>query len=180
MILRKKLVLLITLTACIGAMAQQKVALKGSVLDGEMNNEPLPFATIFIKGTAVGATTDFDGNYSLLAEKGAHTLVFSFIGYESIELQNIILDVETVNVKDVILNASEGLSLDEIVIQASVKKESESALLVMQQKAIVIQESIGSERLTKLGITNAAVATSKISGVTKNEASGDIYIRGLW
>ncbi len=179
MILRKKLVLLITLTACIGAMAQQKVALKGSVLDGEMNNEPLPFATIFIKGTAVGATTDFDGNYSLLAEKGAHTLVFSFIGYESIELQNIILDVETVNVKDVILNASEGLSLDEIVIQASVKKESESALLVMQQKAIVIQESIGSERLTKLGITNAAVATSKISGVTKNEASGDIYIRGL-
>ena len=37
----------------------------GTILDKEYNNEPLPFANILIKGTTIGTSTDFDGNYSL-------------------------------------------------------------------------------------------------------------------
>ena len=50
-----------------------------------MNNESLPFANVFVKGTTIGTTTDFDGNYTLSLEEGAHVIVFSFIGYSPAE-----------------------------------------------------------------------------------------------
>ncbi len=47
--------------------------------------EPVPFATILVKGTEIGTTTDFDGNYSLDISAVPDsltdiTLVFSYIG----------------------------------------------------------------------------------------------------
>ncbi|OIQ40295.1 MAG: TonB-dependent receptor [Bacteroidetes bacterium MedPE-SWsnd-G1] len=180
MILSKKLLIIATLFIGVSVFAQQKGEITGKVLDKDMNNEPLPFANIFIKDTQIGITSDFDGNYSFQALPGTYTLVFSFIGYETIEIPNVVVsENESVIVPDVILGASEGVALDEVNIQGSTRKESETSLLANQRKASVIQESIGSERLTKLGVSNAASATSKISGVTKNETSGDIYIRGL-
>jgi len=47
-------------------VAQSKGTVNGIVTDSESNNEPLPFANVFIKGTSVGGTTDFDGNYFFL------------------------------------------------------------------------------------------------------------------
>jgi Ca-activated chloride channel homolog len=46
------------------------------------NNLPLPGANVFVKGTTKVATTDFDGKFSIQAEKG-DKLVFSYIGYEN-------------------------------------------------------------------------------------------------
>ena len=77
------------------------------------------------------------------------------------------------------MSAEEGVALDEIVIKSSVGKESANALLLEQKKATVIIESIGAQTLAKVGVSNAANATTKISGVTKSEGSGSIYIRGL-
>jgi len=159
--------------------SQTKGTISGTVLDKEFENAPLPFANVFIKGTTIGTTTDFDGNYTLQANSGTYTLVFSFIGYQTIEVPNVIVKTgeDTTIIKT--MSASQGVSLNEIQITGSTKKESESALLTEQRKAAVIKESIGAERLAKIGVSNAAAATSKISGVTKNEGSGDIYIRGL-
>jgi outer membrane receptor protein involved in Fe transport len=69
--------------------------------------------------------------------------------------------------------------MDEVVVQAIVSKEKETALLVEQKKAVVIKESIGAQRLAKVGVSNAAGATTKIAGVTKNESSSAVFIRGL-
>lgn len=51
----------------------------GVVLDE--NGEPLIGATVMVKDTPVGATTDIDGNYTIRASAGA-TLHFSYIGYQ--------------------------------------------------------------------------------------------------
>ena len=59
--------------------AQSKGTVKGMLTDGESNNDPLPFANVFIKGTTHGGTSDFDGNYSLSVPAGKHILVFSFV-----------------------------------------------------------------------------------------------------
>ncbi len=153
--------------------------IEGTVYDKEVNNEPLPFVNVFIKGTTTGTTTEFEGTYSMNVAPGTYILVFSFIGYKTIEIPNVVVKAsETITVNQT-MSASEGVSLSEIQITGSTKKESESALLTEQKKATVIKESIGAERLTKTGVSDAASATSKISGVTKNEGSGDIYIRGL-
>lgn len=46
---------------------------------------PLPGASVIVKGTTNGTTTDFDGNYSINA--GAdNTLIFSYLGYKTIEI----------------------------------------------------------------------------------------------
>ena len=43
---------------------QQKIEITGKILDADMNNEPLPFANVILKGTEIGTTSDFDGNFS--------------------------------------------------------------------------------------------------------------------
>ncbi|MDT7828442.1 TonB-dependent receptor [Pricia sp. S334] len=47
---------------------------------------PLPGASVIIKGTTVGTTTDFDGNYILEDAAADATLVFSYIGFSSVEI----------------------------------------------------------------------------------------------
>ena len=71
----KKLVnlfsLLLLMTGLIG-LAQNSVSGVVSDTDGL----PLPGATVVVQGTAIGVTTDFDGNYSINASEG-DVLVFS-------------------------------------------------------------------------------------------------------
>lgn len=64
------------------AMAQRTVS--GKVTDDA--GEALPGVNVVIKGTTTGTTTDLDGNYRLSVDEGA-TLVFSFVGFETQEVQ---------------------------------------------------------------------------------------------
>ena len=85
--------------------AQQKTV-SGVITDDQ--GVPLPGATIVVLETAAGASSDFDGNYSIQVEEG-QTLAFSFVGYSTQELTvgsnsnyNIILQL--------------GNALDEVVV----------------------------------------------------------------
>jgi outer membrane receptor protein involved in Fe transport len=155
----------------------QKGTIKGSVTDSK-TKESLIGTTVLIKGTTQGTITNFDGNYILPGvEPGTHTLVISFISYEPQEIQ-----VEVAAGKETVVNvALEPATLDigEVKVVAKANRESEAMLLLDQKNATGITESIGSSRLSSLGVSDAATATSKITGVTKTESSGDIYIRGL-
>jgi len=59
------------------------ITAKGKVVDE--NGEPLPGATIQIKGTAIGTSADINGNFSLSVPSDA-TLIVSFVGHQSIEI----------------------------------------------------------------------------------------------
>jgi hypothetical protein len=50
------------------------------------NNQPLPGASVMVKGTSTGTVTDYNGNFILEAPVNSQILVISFIGYESIEV----------------------------------------------------------------------------------------------
>ena len=166
----KKILFITLFTLSQFVNAQDKGTLKGLLTDKETNNESLPFANIIIKGTAIGTTSDFDGNYSLNLPAGNHIVVFSFLGYKSVEKAFTIKAEETITINQ-LLSAEEGVALDDIVIRTSSSKESASALLIEQKKAVVIKESIGAQTLAKIGVSNASNATTKISGVTKSESS---------
>ncbi|MBD0779484.1 TonB-dependent receptor [Maribacter sp. ANRC-HE7] len=62
------------------AMAFSQETITGTILDGE-TSDPLPGASIVVKGTTKGATTDFDGKFSLSVTDGSGTLVISYMGY---------------------------------------------------------------------------------------------------
>ncbi|KPQ15136.1 MAG: hypothetical protein HLUCCX10_09595 [Algoriphagus marincola HL-49] len=58
--------------------------ISGVVLDE--NGEGLPGATVLVKGSTIGTSTDSDGRYSLTLPQNAERLVFSFIGYATEEV----------------------------------------------------------------------------------------------
>ena len=151
----------------------------GKLTDKGMNGEPLPFANVIIKGSATGATTDMDGLFKIEdVSPGSYTLTISFIGYESREIHNVEVEAGKVTEVNTELGAS-AAALDEVVITTVSRKDSEVALLLEQKAALEIKESIGARQLAKMGVSNAATATSKISGVSTSEASGDLFVRGL-
>ncbi|HAI38944.1 MAG TPA: hypothetical protein DCM40_12895, partial [Maribacter sp.] len=58
----------------------QTGTISGKMMDGEFN-DVLPFANVLIQGTTIGASSDFDGIYTLEVEPGIYTLKFSYLGY---------------------------------------------------------------------------------------------------
>ncbi|MFV9551398.1 SusC/RagA family TonB-linked outer membrane protein [Algibacter sp. PT7-4] len=89
--------------SCIGMSNAQSV--KGTV---SADGQPLPGATVIIKGTTTGTTTDFDGNYTINAE-ALSTLVFSYVGYSVKEV--VVGNQTTINV-----TLEQDNKLDEVVI----------------------------------------------------------------
>ena len=77
----KTLLILIFLPSIIIA---QNISLKGNIVEAK-SQEPLPGATILIKGTAKGVTSDFDGNFEINIKIG-DTLVASFLGMKTQEV----------------------------------------------------------------------------------------------
>ncbi|GAA4818076.1 TonB-dependent receptor [Litoribaculum gwangyangense] len=65
-------------------LVAQEITINGTVMEEE-TRQPLPGASVLLKGTAKGTVTDFDGKFQLDAKKG-DVLVFSFIGMKSKEI----------------------------------------------------------------------------------------------
>ncbi|WP_283636178.1 SusC/RagA family TonB-linked outer membrane protein [Aquaticitalea lipolytica] len=63
-------------------LAQSTVS--GTVTD-KANALPLPGVNILVKGTSVGTTSDFDGNYTISAKSG-DVIVFSYVGFKTQEI----------------------------------------------------------------------------------------------
>lgn len=63
--------------------------IEGVVLDNEVENEPLAFATITVKNTDCETNSDFDGSFSFNLKPGNYILEVQFLGYETIELRDV-------------------------------------------------------------------------------------------
>ena len=77
--LKIKLTLLVLLMLNITIMAQSSYTATGTVLS-QTDNSPIPGASIVVKGTTKGASTDFDGKFSLDVKSG-DVLEISFMGF---------------------------------------------------------------------------------------------------
>ena len=75
----KKLLLLL-LFLPLTVLAQRSVS--GTVIDGS-TNQPLPGVNVIVKGTTVGSSTDFDGNFTLSRVSNGEVIEFSFIGFKT-------------------------------------------------------------------------------------------------
>ena len=177
--MKNSLALLALLCSAI-IFSQDKGSVVGKLTDKELNDEPLAFANILIKGTTIGTTSDFDGLYEISnLEPGVYTVQYSYLGYETVEIPNVEVVADKVTTVNVPMSASQGFTLDEVVITTSARKDSEIALLLEQKNAVVLKEAISAEALTLKGIDNAAGAVAQISGISKQQGSSNVYVRGL-
>ncbi|WP_299833389.1 TonB-dependent receptor [uncultured Tenacibaculum sp.] len=174
----KKILLIALVCLCQMVGAQDKGTVTGTVTDKEMNGESLPFANVFIKGTSIGGNTDLDGKYTISVPAGNHILTFSFVGYQTIEKPITVVAGKTLIINQE-LGASGGEQLEEVQINTTINREKETALLLEQKKAVVIQQKIGNQELARKGVGDVATAVTKTTGVSKEEGSGTVFVRGL-
>ena len=91
----------------------QANVLKGRVTDDK--DQPLPFATILIKGTTTGTTTNANGQYQLELPAGQYTVVCLYIGFRRTEMQvNVNASVQTLDFRLQPVN----LQIKEVVVKA--------------------------------------------------------------
>ena len=91
----------------------QANVLKGRVTDDK--DRPLPFATILIKGTTTGTTTNANGQYQLELPAGQYTVVCLYIGFRRTEMQvNVNASVQTLDFRLQPVN----LQIKEVVVKA--------------------------------------------------------------
>ncbi len=85
--LRISVIRLIAAAACffLTLQAHSQNSLQGVVTDAT-SDEPLVGLTIMVKGTALGAITDVDGSYTISLPPGEQVVVFSFVGYKTMEV----------------------------------------------------------------------------------------------
>ena len=83
--------------------------IKGKVVE-QSSGEGLPGVSVIIKGTSTGTSTDFDGNFELNSNNDENTLIFSYIGFNTIE------QLATKNATMNISLVDDAQSLDEVVV----------------------------------------------------------------
>ena len=91
----------------LGTLAQNSISIKGQVVDAG-NQESLIGVSILEKGTTNGTITDMDGNFTLQVASGS-TVVFSYIGYKSVEMK-------ASEVKGFIKLSEDSKTLQEVVV----------------------------------------------------------------
>lgn len=137
----------------------QNVTVTGVVRDAS-TNEPVPFASIQVKGTLTGGSTETDGKYSLVVPSDA-VLVFTSIGYQSLEMP-----VGGKSVIDVLLHPDTEM-LDETIVVAfgTATKESftGSATVVKSSDIAKVQSSDATRALEGM-----------VAGVQMTTASGSL------
>ena len=154
-----------------GAASQQQKSISGKVTD--QSGAPIPGASVVVKGTTTGVTTNNDGTFFLILPNNAKILTFSFVGMKS---QEVGLGDKTKI--DITLN-EETIGLDEVV-----------AIGYGTQRKIAVTGSIVSTKgadLVKSPAQNLANSlTGRLPGVIINTRSGEpgfddptIFIRGL-
>ncbi len=95
----------------LGGYAQNNI-LSGTITDSS-TGEVLTGVNIYTLDKGKGAISDLDGNYRLQLNKGTHTIVFSFIGYQKLEKTITLSQNRRLDVK-----LRSGVSLSEVVVSA--------------------------------------------------------------
>ncbi|HEB61783.1 MAG TPA: SusC/RagA family TonB-linked outer membrane protein, partial [Bacteroidetes bacterium] len=126
--------------------------ISGNVKDAA-SKEPLIGVYVVVKdSTAIGAVTDFNGDFTIKIPKGFNTLSFSYVGYQPVEID--------INGQTVInVEMTQGELLDEVVVigYGTVKRKDVTGSL----------QTVTSDKFNKGAITSPQeLMAGKISGVT--------------
>lgn len=155
----------------------QNGSIRGKVIDSK-TGETLPGASIAIEGTTKGASTDFDGNYSLNnIAPGKYKLACNFISYN----KKVISDVEVVGGVTTTIDFTmeeANTQLAEVIIEAKAKQESNMSLTLMQKNNIRVADGVTAETIRKTPDRSSSDVLKRISGTTIQD-NKFVIIRGL-
>lgn len=167
--MKKHYILLLMLMLMTSLLMAQDLSIKGKVISAE-DQQPIPGATVMIRGTTTGTITDIDGKYAIIAPANG-VLVFSYVGMQRQEVE--ISGRSEINLE----MKEEKIDLGEVVVMGY---STDSEKLISGSFGVVREEEIKTIPLR----TVDGVLQGKSPGVTVFQNSGtpggqnSIKIRG--
>lgn len=123
------------------AAAPQSLILKGKVMDEQ--GEPLPGATVAIKGASVGVASDIKGEFVLQIPSREVVLVFSYIGMQTLEVA--VKDLKDLTKPMLVKMKHDALQMEEVVVTGygNIRKESftGSSITVKQEDLMKVSQT---------------------------------------
>ncbi|GJM29470.1 MAG: SusC/RagA family TonB-linked outer membrane protein [Cyclobacteriaceae bacterium] len=147
------------------------VDLGGRITDE--NNEPLPGASILVKGTAIGTTSDVDGNYSLTVPDDA-VVIYSFVGYLSQEVVvgnqsriDIKMELDVAQLQEVVVTAL-GIEKEQKTLGYATSKVAPEEFTVNRSPVFMdaLQGKVAGVNITKMGSGPQGSSKIRIRGVS--------------
>lgn len=151
----------------------QGTSVTGTVTSGD-DGSALPGVNVIVKGTTVGTTTDINGKYALQLAEDQNTLVFSFIGYETQEVE-----VGDRSVVDLVLQPDVQTLGEVVVVGYGVEKKANLTGSVSQIDSDEIEmRSVNSTTQALQGLApNLNIDVNESGGSA--DASMSINVRGI-
>jgi iron complex outermembrane recepter protein len=166
----KKHLLVLAILIVSTSLFAQKPVLRGVVTDAG-SKEALVGASVVVKGTTTGAVTDLDGNYQLTLSKGSYELVFSYVGYATVE-QTVELEADT----KLDAQLASSIALKEVVVTADIAIDRKTPVAFSNIGSVKLAEELASQDLPMiLNSTPGAYATQQGGG----DGDARINIRGF-
>jgi outer membrane receptor for Fe3+-dicitrate len=155
---------------CLTTFAYAQTTITGKIIDSDMIS-PLPGANIIVKGTTNGATTNFDGDFTLTTDSKSGEVVISYVGFIS---QTISFSGDT-DLGTIKLMSS-NVGLDEIMIVASVAVDRKTPVAVSTVKAADIALKLGTQEFPEVLKSTPGVYATKSGG---GFGDGRVNLRGF-
>jgi outer membrane receptor protein involved in Fe transport len=159
------MLLILVVTSTVWAQTTGKIAGKITDKDGL----PMPGTNIVLEGSTRGASSDTKGDYFILnISPGTYTLIFSIIGYETVRVTDVRVQVDRTTTIDMVMREA-NLTLDEIVVSAE-------ASMITRDQTSASAKITGDE--LKVLPTDSFLKTISLQAGVNRSAGGSIHIRG--
>lgn len=150
--------------------------ISGKVFD-QTSNETLIGLAVVVQGTTLAAPTNIEGRYELKLAPGKYTVVFKYIGYTTKTISDVEVKPGEVTELNVALQDA-AVQKQEVVVSASYKQESISALYSIQKNNIAISSGISSDVIKRSPDKNTSDVLKRVSGASIQD-NKFVIIRGL-
>ncbi|MEZ4979765.1 MAG: carboxypeptidase regulatory-like domain-containing protein [Chitinophagales bacterium] len=171
--MQKKYFLFLMFSILSAFVFAQSGEISGKIVDE--NGEGIPFASVAVvengNPTGIGATTDFDGFYSLKPlSPGKYDVQFSYLGYTTVRETGVVVKNDQTTYLDKKLSPSEQVIEEVVVIQYKVP--------LIDAGETSSKNTVTAEDIADLPTRNIQNIASTTAGVQQTDKGGDINIRG--
>jgi len=153
----------------------QRNIIYGEVKDS-LTNEALPGAIVYLEGTNISATTNFDGSFQLKVYPGTYKLVCSYITYNTFT-QNIVIKNDSIFIS-IALSPEKNNVLSEVSVVAERILNNDAGLAIIQKENKSVSDGVSAELIKKTADRTTSDVLKRVSGVSVVN-NRFVVVRGL-
>ncbi len=172
------LVCLLGLPFAAGGVAAEVGGLEGLVRDKE-SSEGLIAVDIVVAGSGVLVQTDLTGRFQVAElPVGVYSVRFSYLGYETLVVENVEIIAGRVRRLDVVLESFRANAIDDLMVTATRILSTEGAVLADRKRAVVVGDAISAAQISRSPDGQAGDALKRVTGLLV-DGGGYVNVRGM-